>query len=66
MDFLGTPGMSYEFGGRTFTADARGIVYGVPAGNYGALLNMGCIPLPPAGWKDPRPVVTYKAVSVAA
>jgi hypothetical protein len=54
-DFLGTPGMNYEVGGRRFDADANGLIYDVPPGNYGALLNMGCIPLPPAGWVDPRP-----------
>ena len=58
MDFLGTPCMTYEFGGRRFDADANGIIKDVPAGNHTALLNMGCIPLPPAGWKDPRPVIT--------
>jgi hypothetical protein len=60
MDFLGTPGMSYEVGGRKFTADANGIIHAVTAGNYGALLNMGALPLPPAGWTDPRMVVTVK------
>jgi hypothetical protein len=56
MDFLGTPSMHYEVGGRRFEADADGIIADVPPGNYAALLNMGAVPLPPAGWVDPRPV----------
>src|ERR1700733_11198181 len=56
MDFLGTPYMNYEVGGRRFEADENGIIAGVPPGNYSALLNMGCCPLPPVGWVDPRPV----------
>jgi hypothetical protein len=56
MDFLGTPFMNYEIGGRRFDADENGIIADVPAGNFGGLLNMGCVPLPPAGWVDPRPV----------
>jgi hypothetical protein len=43
-------------GGRRFEADENGIIAGVPPGNYSALLNMGCCPLPPVGWVDPRPV----------
>jgi hypothetical protein len=58
MDFLGTPFMNYEIGGRRFDADANGIIADVPPGNFGALLNMGAVPLPPAGWVDPRPAVT--------
>jgi hypothetical protein len=60
MDFLGIPFMNYEIGGRRFDADANGIIHAVPPGNYGGLVNMGCIPLPPAGWVDPRPVITVK------
>jgi hypothetical protein len=55
-DFLGTPFMNYEIAGRRFDADANGILHDVPPGNYGGLVNMGCVPLPPAGWVDPRPV----------
>jgi hypothetical protein len=58
MDFLAQPCMTYEFGGRKFTADADGIVKDVPAGNHSALLNMGAVPLTPVGWKDPRPNIT--------
>jgi hypothetical protein len=61
MDFLGTPGMNYEIGGRRFDADANGIVYNVQVGNHSAMLNMGAVPLPPAGWVDPRKVVTVSA-----
>jgi hypothetical protein len=61
MDFLGKPHMNYEIGGRRFDADANGIIANVPPGNYGALVNMGCVPLPPAGWVDPRSVVTVSA-----
>jgi hypothetical protein len=56
MDFLGTPYMNYEVGGRRFEADANGIIKDVPPGNYAALLNMGACPLTPAGWVDPRTV----------
>jgi hypothetical protein len=54
MDFLGTPFMNYEVGGRRFEADANGIIADVPPGNYGALLEMGCVALPPPNWVDPR------------
>jgi hypothetical protein len=57
MDFLGTPFMSYEIGGRRFDADENGIIADVPPGNFGALLNMGAIPLPPPGWVDPRKTI---------
>jgi hypothetical protein len=60
MDFLGKPFMNYEVGGRRFDADEHGIIADVALGNYGALLNMGAVPLPPAGWVDPRSVVTVK------
>jgi hypothetical protein len=67
-DFLGTPGNSYDVHhqvdyervARRFDADESGIIADVPPGNYGALLNMGAIPLPPPGWVDPRPVVAVK------
>jgi hypothetical protein len=58
MDFLGKPSMQYEVGGRRFEADSDGIIADVPPGNYGALLNMGAVPLPPAGWVDPRKTIT--------
>ncbi len=61
MDFLGTPGMLYEAGGRKFTADPNGIVYTVPVGNHTAMLNMGAVPLTPVGWKDQRAVVTVSS-----
>jgi hypothetical protein len=57
MDFLAQPNMHFEVGGRRFEADANGIVAGVPPGNYAAMLNMGACPLPPVGWRDPRPVL---------
>ena len=60
MDFLGKPFMLYEVGGRRFDADEHGIIADVTPGNYGALLAMGAVPLPPAGWVDPRPVTAVK------
>lgn len=46
--------------GRTLTADAHGIIYGAVVAEYPLLINAGCSALPPIGWTDPRPVVTYR------
>jgi hypothetical protein len=57
IDVLGSPNMQYEIGGRRFEADENGIIANVPLGNHVGLLAMGAIPLPPAGWVDPRVAV---------
>jgi hypothetical protein len=55
IDFLGSPGMTYQVGaGIEFTANASGIIAGVPATYALALLRAGCIPLTPKAWTDPR------------
>jgi hypothetical protein len=44
-------------GGRSLKADSDAIIRGVQQNDFGKLVNVGCCPLPPVGWKDPRSVI---------
>jgi hypothetical protein len=64
MDFLALtptgqpqPNAAFDIGGKTYVADSSAIVHRVAANHTHGLLNMGAVPLPPSGWKDPRLVI---------
>jgi hypothetical protein len=51
------PGAQIEVGsGGRYEADSNGIISGVKPNHAGSLINAGAVPLPPAGWVDPRAV----------
>jgi hypothetical protein len=67
MDFLALtpagvphPGAQFDIGGKTFVADSNGVIHNVPANLTHGVLNCGTVPLTPAGWTDPRMVITVK------
>jgi hypothetical protein len=50
------PGARFEVGvGGRYEADEHGIITNVLPNHASNLLNAGAVPLPPAGWVDPRP-----------
>ncbi len=59
VDFLApAPFARYNIGARGFgsyEASSDAIVYSVAPEHCAAMLSNGCVPLPPAGWTDPRP-----------
>jgi hypothetical protein len=65
VDFLaintnGDPAPHAQFSVGRYEADESGIVHDVAPNHAAHMLNSGCIPLPPPGWVDPRPVITVK------
>ena len=55
MEVFGKPNVTYDCGSSIYETDLRGIV-DVDERDAPAMLKMGCIPLLPVGWVDPRVV----------